>query len=1040
MNKIRVGVIGLGSRGKGLLRTILACEEAEIVAVCDVYEDRREMAKEVVASQQKKAPVTYENYEDLIKDPKVDAVVIASSWDEHTRMAVASMKAGKYTALEVGGAYDLEDCWQLVRTYEETKTPIMMLENCCFDRYELLATSLVRAGRLGKVMYCHGAYAHELRGEILGGNVNRHYRLKNYMLRNCENYPTHELGPIAKILNINRGNKMISLTSVATKSGVSLEEYSTSEKSPDASLAGTKFAQGDIVVTTITCAGGEVITLRLDTTLPRYYSREFTVRGTKGLCVQESNSVFLESEVNMHEYFNPQVTMGRYLDNAEQYERYLPDVWRNVTPEQMKLGHGGMDYIQFKAFFGAIVRGEEMPLDVYDMAAWMAITPLSEQSIAHGGMPQAIPDFTRGKWMYRPQKDVMELPTPEETEAPVILGSKNIPHVHLQEQAPVLTEEVPETAEETPSAEEEQTLMNEEQSLADEEDTLVQEEQVPEKPKKKREKKVKERKARKPLNWKGISLALVVIFSCVMSYLFDQKPSIDRPYDFGGYLCDVIGHFPGRKATCEIPQFCRLCREELNPAAHTPGTEATCTTAQKCTLCNLVLKKELGHTPGAAATCTTPQTCKTCNTVLKKATGHTVTGGWEIVTEATDTTNGLKIRKCSVCGEKTEEQSFAASSGLQFTSKNGGTCFVSGIGTCRDSNIVIPSMYNGMRVTSIGDSAFWYCSGLTSITIPDSVTSIGNRAFYNCTKLTSITISDSVTSIGNYAFYNCGSLTSITIPGSVKGIDNYAFYACNKLTSITVDPDNPNYASINGILFNKAMTELIYFPEGKIGAYTIPGSVTSIGNYAFYYCNKLTSITIPNSVTSIGNYAFYYCTKLTSVTIPDSVTSIGSSAFSSCTGLTSVTIGNSVTSIGSSAFSSCTGLTSVTIGNSVTSIGSNAFDSCYGLTSITIPDSVTSIGSNAFRGCSGLTSVTIGDGITSIEGNTFSGLTNLTSITIGKNVKAIEINSFQNCRNLKTIQFTGTIAEWNAINKNAYWNIDIPATKVTCSNGTVSIR
>lgn len=744
MNKIRVGVIGLGSRGKGLLRTILACEEAEIVAVCDVYEDRREMAKEVVASQQKKAPVTYENYEDLIKDPKVDAVVIASSWDEHTRMAVASMKAGKYTALEVGGAYDLEDCWQLVRTYEETKTPIMMLENCCFDRYELLATSLVRAGRLGKVMYCHGAYAHELRGEILGGNVNRHYRLKNYMLRNCENYPTHELGPIAKILNINRGNKMISLTSVATKSGVSLEEYSTSEKSPDASLAGTKFAQGDIVVTTITCAGGEVITLRLDTTLPRYYSREFTVRGTKGLCVQESNSVFLESEVNMHEYFNPQATMGRYLDNAEQYERYLPDVWRNVTPEQMKLGHGGMDYIQFKAFFEAIVRGEEMPLDVYDMAAWMAITPLSEQSIAHGGMPQAIPDFTRGKWMYRPQKDVMELPTPEETEAPVILGSKNIPHAHLQEQSPVLTEEVPETAEETPITEEEQTLMNEEMPLADEEqssadkeDTLVQEEQVPEKPKKK----VKERKARKPLNWKGISLAFVVIFSCVMGYLFDQKPSIDRPYDFGGYICDFIGHMPGRQ-TC----LCRLCREELNTT--------------------------VGHKPGK----------------------------WEIIKEATSTDDGLRVQKCAVCGETAVEEIIPATTGgsigLKFTSNGNGTCYVSGIGTCKDTYIVIPSTYNGMKVTGIGDSAFRNCDSLESITIPNSVTSIDNYAFYGCDALINVTLYG-VTSIGSSAFEHCDSLTNVTIPNSVKSISPFAFYYCNKLKNITFNGTTTQWNAIS---------------------------------------------------------------------------------------------------------------------------------------------------------------------------------------------------------------------------------------------------
>ena len=414
MRKVKVGVIGLGPRGRGLMRSSLACEEADIVAICDVYEDRLQSAKQIVEERRNYSPKLYTDYKQLIHDSEVEAVMIFSSWDEHIPMAIESMKAGKYTAVEVGGAYDLEDCWQLVRTYEETKTPIMLLENCCFDRFELLTTSLARAGKLGKVLYCHGAYAHELRGEILGGNVNRHYRLKNYMLRNCENYPTHELGPIAKLLNITRGNKLISLTSVATKGGVGLEEYAGDENSPDKSLVGEKFAQGDIVVTTITCAGGEVITLRLDTTLPRAYSREFTVRGTKGYCVQDTDMVMLEEKVNMHEFFDHSKTVQKHLNNSQAYNEYLPSIWRDITPEEKSLGHGGMDYLECKAFFTAILEGKEMPIDVYDMATWMAITPLSEQSVAHGGMPQAIPDFTRGKWMYRTPKDVVELPKVEE--------------------------------------------------------------------------------------------------------------------------------------------------------------------------------------------------------------------------------------------------------------------------------------------------------------------------------------------------------------------------------------------------------------------------------------------------------------------------------------------------------------------------------------------------------------------------------------------------------------------------------------------------
>ncbi|MBO4262732.1 MAG: Gfo/Idh/MocA family oxidoreductase, partial [Clostridia bacterium] len=377
MRKVKTGIIGLGQRGYGLLSPILAIDEAEVVALCDVYEDRRIRARDLVREKRGESadPVLYEDYRDLLKDKNVEAVLIATSWDEHTRMAVDSMRAGKYTALEVSGAYDIEDCWQLVRTYEETKTPIMFMENCCFDRFELLCTSLARAGKFGKIMYCHGAYAHELRDEILGGNVNRHYRLVNYMHRNCENYPTHELGPIAKILGINRGNKMLTVSAVATDS-VGLELATDSSLNPDPSLKGAKFKQGDIVLTTIKCAGGEVISIRLDTTLPRGYSREFTVRGTKGLAVQDANLVRFESDGSMHDLWDAAAITKKYIDTAENYKDYLPDIWKNITEEELQLGHGGMDYLEFKTFFNAVINGKEMPIDIYDAAAWMAITPL----------------------------------------------------------------------------------------------------------------------------------------------------------------------------------------------------------------------------------------------------------------------------------------------------------------------------------------------------------------------------------------------------------------------------------------------------------------------------------------------------------------------------------------------------------------------------------------------------------------------------------------------------------------------------------------
>lgn len=416
MNKvkqIRLGVIGVGNRGHGLIPTILAHSDVEIVAICDLYADRVEAAIETVKKISGKAPKGYANYRELIADEAVEAVVIATSWDMHVDCAVASMRAGKYTALEVGGAYDVEDCWMLVRTYEETKTPIMLLENCCFDKFELTATALARAGRFGKIVHCHGAYGHELLGEILGGEVDRHYRLKNYTLRNCENYPTHEFGPIAKLLDINRGNKMLTLSAVSTKAGVGLSECANSDRTPDPNQRGKSFNQGDMVFTTIKCSNGEIVTLTLDTTLARFYSREFTVRGTQGLASQDNAMILFADEVNMHSDWIPDHFIGQNMNNVDKYSDYVPECWKNVTDEQLSLGHGGIDYFEFGAFFKAIREGTPMPIDVYDMAAWMVITPLSEQSIALGGAPVPVPDFTRGKWMYRPSEDVVELPRPK---------------------------------------------------------------------------------------------------------------------------------------------------------------------------------------------------------------------------------------------------------------------------------------------------------------------------------------------------------------------------------------------------------------------------------------------------------------------------------------------------------------------------------------------------------------------------------------------------------------------------------------------------
>ena len=275
---------------------------------------------------------------------------------------------------------------------------------------------------------------------------------------------------------------------------------------------------------------------------------------------------------------------------------------------------------------------------------------------------------------------------------------------------------------------------------------------------------------------------------------------------------------------------------------------------------------------------------------------------------------------------------------------------------------------------SIGNWAFYGCSGLTSVTIPNSVTSIGDAAFRGCSGLTSVTIPNSVTTIGDAAFRECTGLTSVAIPNSVTTINYETFSNCTGLTSVTI----PNsVTSIGESAFSgcKGLTSV-----------TIPNSVTTIGEYAFDGCSGLTSLTIPNSVTTINYHTFYNCTGLTSVTIPNSVTTIGGKAFSGCTGLTSVTIPNSVTSIGGGAFSNCTGLTSVTIPNSVTTINYSTFSNCTGLTSVTIPNSVTSIDAGAFSNCTGLTSVIIPNSVTEIGRSysmvgAFSGCYNLDSIT-----------------------------------------------------------
>ena len=389
---VNIGYIGLGRRGSSVLQHCLCyMDDVNLLYLCDTEADR--LARNCTAVQQLKGytPILTTDYRDILQDPEVDAVFIMTGWSGRPQIAMEFMRAGKYTAIEVGCADSLQECWDLVDTYEQTGIPIMMLENDCYFRRNLMALNMARQDVFGQIVHCTGAYAHYLNDVDLFKNIDvpgrKHYRLEHYITTNRESYPTHELGPVSKILSLNRGNKMNSLVCVSSKSR-GLKHYAANRFGSGSKYAAIDYKQGDIVNTLITCENGETILLTLDTTLPRpYYCQDFSIRGTKAMISEERNVVYLEG---MEE---------GVWDNMEQfYGRFDHPLYQNG--QTYRGGHGGIDYLVCCAFVESVKRGINTPIDAYDTALWMSIGPLTEEAIRTGKRIQ-IPDFTRGKWQHR---------------------------------------------------------------------------------------------------------------------------------------------------------------------------------------------------------------------------------------------------------------------------------------------------------------------------------------------------------------------------------------------------------------------------------------------------------------------------------------------------------------------------------------------------------------------------------------------------------------------------------------------------------------
>ena len=391
---VRIGVVGTGNRGRGLLQILLSLKGVEVPALCDINRSNLEMAQNmVVAAGQKKPEGYWKNeyeFKKLMDRSDLDAVIIATYWEWHTPMAVHAMQAGKYAGTEVPAAYTLEECWDLVNTYEKTKIPCMMLENWSHRRDNLAVLNMIRKGLLGEIVHCHCAHSHDCIDHWFfhPETGEDRWAAKYLASHNRDQYPTHQLGPVFSWMDIGCGDYFDYLTSTATNSS-GINDYFMRKFGPDHPNAKRKFEQGDIVSTVVKTVKGKSIVINYDMQLPRPYDNRWMIQGTRGIYNEQRNSVYLTAK-------SPQYHQWESFDPYQ--EEYEHSWWKAMKDQAGNFSHGGTDYLELKMFVEAVRNKTQTPIDVYDSVIMSVIGPLSEVSIAKGSAPVKVPDFTRGKW------------------------------------------------------------------------------------------------------------------------------------------------------------------------------------------------------------------------------------------------------------------------------------------------------------------------------------------------------------------------------------------------------------------------------------------------------------------------------------------------------------------------------------------------------------------------------------------------------------------------------------------------------------------